>query len=115
MPQSQPCVWGRDAVGVGHAVMALLAMASAASFWTERLAMSTRRQKMDRPRPTLTEIEQWPATVDVPTAGVVFGLSRSHSYELVSRGEFPVKVIRVGSRYRVVTASIIDVLSSQAA
>ena len=80
------------------------------------MAMSTRRRKVDRQLPTLTEIrERWPATVDVPAAGVVFGLSRSHSYELVSRGEFPAKVIKVGERYRVITESIIDVLSSKVA
>jgi predicted DNA-binding transcriptional regulator AlpA len=64
-------------------------------------------------RPTLTEIkEQWPATVDVPTAGKAFGISRSHAYELVKRGEFPAKVIQVGSRYRVITESIIHALSN---
>jgi predicted DNA-binding transcriptional regulator AlpA len=78
--------------------------------------MSTKRPRADRRLPTLREIkEAWPATVDVPSAGVVFGLSRSHSYELVSRGEFPAEVIKVGSRYRVVTASIIEVLSSKVA
>jgi predicted DNA-binding transcriptional regulator AlpA len=78
--------------------------------------MANKRQMVDRRLPTLKEIrELWPATVDVPAAGVVFGLSRSHSYELVSRGKFPAKVIKVGSRYRVVTASIIDALSSEAA
>jgi hypothetical protein len=62
--------------------------------------------------PTLAEIrERWPATVDVPAAGAAFGLSRSYSYELASCGEFPAKVIKVGSRYRVITASIIHALS----
>jgi predicted DNA-binding transcriptional regulator AlpA len=53
--------------------------------------------------------------VDVPTAGAVFGLSRSHAYELVARDEVPAKVIKVGSRYRVVTASVIRALSDEAA
>lgn len=78
--------------------------------------MVSKPQNVDRRLPTLKEIrELWPATVDVPTAGIAFGLSRSHSYELVTRGEFPVKVIKVGSRYRVVTESIVEVLSSEAA
>lgn len=65
--------------------------------------------------PTLTEIrEQWPPTVDVPRAGVAFGLSRSLAYDLVARGEFPAKVLKVGSRYRVITESIIRVLSDEA-
>jgi hypothetical protein len=78
--------------------------------------MSGKRQNVDRPQPTLTEIrELWPPTVDVTEAGVVFGLSRSHSYDLVARGEFPAKVIKVRSRYKVLTASIIEVLSGEAA
>lgn len=68
-----------------------------------------------RIRPTLSEVERWPASVDVPTAATAFGISRSHAYELVARGEFPAKVIRVGSRYRVITASIVRALSDDAA
>lgn len=64
--------------------------------------------------PTLAEIRNhWPATVDVPTAGTVFGLSRSHSYELIKRGEFPAKVVRIGSRYRVLTESVIRAVSDE--
>jgi predicted DNA-binding transcriptional regulator AlpA len=68
-----------------------------------------------RIRPTLPEVEGWPASVDVPTAATAFGISRSHAYELVARGEFPAKVIRVGTRYRVITASIVNALSDDAA
>jgi predicted DNA-binding transcriptional regulator AlpA len=64
--------------------------------------------------PTLHEIREWPASVDVTAAAAAFGISRSHAYELVTRGEFPAKVIRVGSRYRVITASIIRALSDEA-
>jgi predicted DNA-binding transcriptional regulator AlpA len=63
--------------------------------------------------PTLNEIRQeWPPTVDVPKAALAFGLSRSHAYDLVNRREFPAKVIKVGSRYRVITESIILALSA---
>jgi predicted DNA-binding transcriptional regulator AlpA len=63
--------------------------------------------------PTLSKIKQdWPPTVDVTTAALAFGLSRSHAYELINRGEFPAKVIKVGSRYRVITESIIVALSA---
>ena len=62
--------------------------------------------------PTLRDIqENWPATVPVPVAATAFGLSRSHAYELVTRGEFPARVIKVGRRYRVVTASVLRVLA----
>jgi len=45
-------------------------------------------------------------TVDVPTAARFLGISRSTSYELCRTGQFPVRVIRVGSRYRVVTSDL---------
>jgi len=43
-------------------------------------------------------------TIDVVEAGKAFGLGRSSSYALARRNEFPVRVFRVGSRYRVSTA-----------
>lgn len=61
--------------------------------------------------PTLAAIRGWPAAVPVPQACTAFGISRSHGFELVKRGEFPAKVIKAGGRYVVVTASIIDSLS----
>jgi len=70
---------------------------------------------MDATRPTLHQISQWPATVAVPIAATAFGISRSHAYDLITRGEFPAKTICVGRRYRVITASIIRALSDEAA
>ncbi|HEY9475770.1 MAG TPA: DNA-binding protein [Mycobacteriales bacterium] len=66
--------------------------------------------ELDRPVPTVDEIRTWGATVDVPTACTVFGISNSHGYELVKRGDFPARVIRLGRRTRVITASILDAL-----
>jgi len=66
-------------------------------------------------KPTLSDIQRWPATVDVPTAATAFGISTSHAYELINRHEFPARTIQLGARRRVViTASIIEVLSGQA-
>ncbi|WP_329249493.1 helix-turn-helix domain-containing protein [Actinoallomurus sp. NBC_01490] len=62
--------------------------------------------------PTLDEIRGWPATVDPATGGTAFGISRSHSYELIRRGEFPAKVLKVGGKNRVVTASILAALGA---
>lgn len=61
--------------------------------------------------PTLDEIRHWPATVDIPTANTALGLSRAHGYALAQRGEYPARVLRMGARYRVVTASIVRLLS----
>ena len=43
---------------------------------------------------------------DVETAGSIFGLSRTQSYQAVSDDRFPVGVIRVGRRIIVPTAPI---------
>jgi predicted DNA-binding transcriptional regulator AlpA len=69
------------------------------------------RASANASQPTLDEIRAWPAAIDVPTAGHALGLSRSHAYALVTRGEFPARVIRAGGRYRVVTASLLTLLS----
>lgn len=68
----------------------------------------------EAPAPTLEEIRRWSATVTVPKACAAYGLSRSYGYELAGRGEFPAKVIKVGGRYLVVTASIVAALSGDA-
>lgn len=63
--------------------------------------------------PTVEDIRAWPATVDVRTACTVYGISGSHGYELVRRGEFPARVIRLGRRTRVITASILATLGEE--
>jgi predicted DNA-binding transcriptional regulator AlpA len=64
------------------------------------------------PTATLAEVRTWPGTVDVATAARVIGISRSHAYVLIKHGEFPAKTIKVGSRVRVITASLVEVLSA---
>ncbi|MEV6520060.1 hypothetical protein AB0M37_30185 [Micromonospora chalcea] len=55
------------------------------------------------------------ALTDLPTAGRIFGLGRSLAYELARNGDFPVPVIRVGTRYRVPVAPILTALHLPAA
>lgn len=64
------------------------------------------------PAPTLDELRSWPATVSVPTAAGVLGISRTHAYELIAADAFPFRVLTLGARRVVVTSSIVDVLSS---
>lgn len=70
----------------------------------------------DRPiaGPTLEEIETWPATVAVPRAAEALGISQSWAYQLIAQGEFPCRVLKLGSRSRgrVVTASLISLLTT---
>lgn len=62
--------------------------------------------------PTLDEIRSWAATIDVHRAAQAVGISKSHLYELIKRGEVPFRVVMFGNRYRVITASLIRYLET---
>ncbi|MEV5420274.1 helix-turn-helix transcriptional regulator [Streptomyces albogriseolus] len=68
---------------------------------------------MSKAQPTLAEIRKWPATVSVADAARAIGCSRSHLYERVKRGDSPVKTIPVGTRYVVITADLVRLLSGE--
>lgn len=63
--------------------------------------------------PTLAEIRQWPATVDVQRAASALGISKSHLYELIKQGNAPVRTLPFDAPIRVITASLLDVLGVQ--
>ncbi|WP_258039737.1 AlpA family transcriptional regulator [Streptomyces sp. SM1] len=48
----------------------------------------------------------------VPQAAPAIGCSRSQLYELIKRGEAPVKTLSYGRRHVVVTASILALLEA---
>jgi len=62
--------------------------------------------------PTLAEVKKWPATVSVPQAAPALGCSRSQLYELIKRGEAPVRTLSYGRRHVVITASLVALLES---
>ncbi|MFF5919565.1 helix-turn-helix transcriptional regulator [Streptomyces flavochromogenes] len=64
-------------------------------------------------QPTLADVRKWPATVSVPQAAAAIGCSKSHLYELVRRGESPVKTIQLGNRHVVITADLVRLLSGE--
>jgi predicted site-specific integrase-resolvase len=64
--------------------------------------------------PTLREVRAWPATCDPAQAALALGISRSTTYECLRRGDFPAQAIRVGGRWRVLTASLVSVLEGNA-
>ncbi|MFE9391741.1 DNA-binding protein [Streptomyces sp. NPDC006784] len=66
-------------------------------------------------RPTLREVERWPATVSVSEAATAIGISASHLRAQIAADSAPVEVLRFGRAYRVVTASLVDLLSGRAA
>ena len=59
---------------------------------------------------TLAGLLALPLMVDMSTAARALGLSRSTGYDLARRGEFPCRVLHVGSSYRVPTAELLRVL-----
>lgn len=62
--------------------------------------------------PTLNEVRDWPATVDVSQAATALGISRSQLYEEIRTGSAPVRTLRFSSRIRVVTASLVTLLEA---
>lgn len=59
---------------------------------------------------TLEQIRTWPATCSVEQAAHALGVSRPHAYNEIRAGRFPVRVITVGGKRRVVTADILSLL-----
>ncbi len=58
-------------------------------------------------RERLVDLDHAGHTVDLwPTAALALGIGRTKAYQLVRAGEWPTKVLRLGSRYRVVTADL---------
>lgn len=62
-----------------------------------------------RPRPA-PRAAALPAVLDVETAGQLLGLGRSAAYELVKSGAWPTPVLRLGRRWRVLTAPLLALL-----
>jgi excisionase family DNA binding protein len=53
----------------------------------------------------------WPPTVRLwPEAAQALGVGRCVAYDLVKRGEFPVRVLRLGSKYRIPTEELLKYL-----
>lgn len=50
-----------------------------------------------------------------PDAAQAVGVSKSHAYALAKRGEFPVRVLRLGQTYRVVTVELLKLLGIEPA
>jgi hypothetical protein len=68
----------------------------------------TATQRAHRTRWTALEIRALGVTTDVQTAASILGLRPLSGYPINARGAFPVPVIKVGGRYRVPVAPILD-------
>jgi hypothetical protein len=70
----------------------------------------------NRPRKaplTLDQVRKLPATCRVEDAAAALGIGRATAYELVNAGNFPARIIPVGHRLKVVTASLIELLEAR--
>jgi hypothetical protein len=72
--------------------------------------VTTHNDSPQRRAMTRAELLALPVSVDIDTASRALGLGRSTGYELARRHEFPCRVLRVGSAYRVPTADLLRVL-----
>ena len=59
---------------------------------------------------TLDELRALPASIDLPMAARALGLGRTKAYELAKRDQFPCRVLRIGSTYRIPTAELLRYL-----
>jgi hypothetical protein len=58
------------------------------------------------PRSLIDELRDAGPTVDLPLANRALGISKGHGYGLAKRGEYPVRLLKLGGSYRVVTADL---------
>lgn len=72
--------------------------------------MAAQVMRPDRRLPTLDEVRRWPATVDLVTAALPLGIGRTKAHEMARTGTFPVRLLRLGNRYRVSTADLHEFL-----
>ena len=66
--------------------------------------------KMNTPPLSADEVLDLPATTDIRTAGLAFGIGNDAAYNMARKGTFPVPVMKLGRQYRVTRASLIAAL-----
>jgi hypothetical protein len=59
---------------------------------------------------TREELLALPVSVDLMTAARALDMGRTTAHKLARTGRFPVKVLRVGNRYKVATADLLEAL-----
>lgn len=68
------------------------------------------RARQQRRGPTREDYQALPPALDIPEAARLLNIGRTLAYELAKRGEFPVRLLRLGNRYRVPTADLLALL-----
>jgi hypothetical protein len=62
------------------------------------------------PRWTSEAVHALGVTTDVATAGEILGIGRSKAYELARNDELPVRLLRIGRRYIVPVAPVLNLI-----
>lgn len=65
---------------------------------------------MKVPSPLVRELYEAGPTCGLKLANRAVGISQAHGYALAKAGEYPVRVLRLGAAYRVVTAELLTLL-----
>ncbi|MEU6440441.1 hypothetical protein [Streptomyces sp. NPDC047046] len=58
------------------------------------------------------ELKALPAVISIEEANAVLAIGRSTGYALAKKGAYPVRVLRLGRSYRVVTAELVALLGA---
>lgn len=64
---------------------------------------------------TRDDLMALPVSVDIVIAGRALGVGRTLAYDMAKRGEFPVRVLKLGNRYRVARADLLRFLGEDLA
>jgi excisionase family DNA binding protein len=59
---------------------------------------------------TFDQLYALPTVVDLMTAARALGIGRSKAYQLAHAGQFPCRIIRIGTHYNIPTADLLKVL-----
>lgn len=59
---------------------------------------------------TFDQLHALPTVVDLMTAARALGIGRTKAYQLAHTGQFPCRIIRVGTNYNIPTADLLKVL-----
>jgi hypothetical protein len=64
---------------------------------------------------TLEDLREAPLTISLSESNRILGISRGHGYTLARRGRYPVRILKLGGTYRVVTADLLALLGDAGA
>jgi excisionase family DNA binding protein len=74
----------------------------------EGVELRPERAVKTHPAYTVEQVLALPVTVDLMTTARVLGISRTTAYELVRTGRYPVRLYKVGTRYRCLRSTLLE-------